>query len=208
MASSWKYPSPGQNVENKSNESVESNLSSKMDVSIVNAVAECQRLISMISDPLNEELKSIISKHAQTLLRKKNSNKESGNIVMNTDQNDDELLQKYAFTGYEESPDHQITAKYEGQIAFDQINGKISGHLQEKETCYAMHGWYDLKTNSISKLVTEPSGEYQHLNENIKHQSGHWDVCVWINGKIDFENKTLVCENQRFHKFREVLQWK
>ena len=71
-----------------------------------------------------------------------------------------------------------------------------------------MDGQFDVKTNKISKLLTEPYGEYDHLNKNKKHLCGHWDLCVWIDGKIDFDKKTIICKNQRWHNYTEYLEWK
>ena len=198
MSKHVTYSSPGC-LEEKYNDDDNKMEKGAKDKSVMNAIAECQQLLLSISNPLNDELKQIISKHVEKL---RNS------LIVENEADKDESRQKYKFTGYEKNPNDQITAVYDGEIILDCKNGIITGQLQEKETLYSMQGIFDIETNNISKLTTEPFGEYQHLNENNKHLAGHWDTCIWIDGKIDFENKTIICKNQRWHNFIEVLQFK
>ena len=187
MASDGKqlYPTPKNNAENK----IESDDTEEKSTELTEkAVVECQYLMSLISNPLNDELKKMISNHIQKL-------KNDGN----TD---------YEFTGYEKDPSGYVTARYTGTIIFDMKKGIIAGELKEKQTMYKIDGQFDTDTNEISKLLTKPYGEYEHLNKDNKHLSGHWDLCVWIEGKIDFDKKMIICKNQRFEGYTEYLQWK
>ena len=136
--------------------------------------------------------------------------------------------QTHQFQGYEQAPNGDVTAIYTGTIIFKKqhINyknlnkykadedyefeeiGYIEGELREQETLYQIEGKFNTETNKIiDKLITTPLGEYDHLNKDTKHMQGHWDVCHWKNGTIDFKKKKLLCYNCRWKGFKEVLEW-
>lgn len=157
------------------------------------AIKECQELVNMTKHPMNQKLKEYIIEYASKLKI----------------ENEDKL--EFEFEGYETASKqmkYAKTALYKGKIIFDKQNKILSGHLEEKETLYIISGKWNPKNNTILSLITTPSGEYYHLNQNTKHENGHWDTCYWINGYVNFDKKYLICDNVKWKGFKETLTWK
>ncbi|ETO32218.1 hypothetical protein RFI_04899, partial [Reticulomyxa filosa] len=153
------------------------------------AITECEQLLLNITHPLNEPLKNLIKEHISTL---------------STSTPEEPIKrQKYEFKGYEKSPKGHITAVYKGWIEFDFETEAINGSLTEEETTYTMKGKFDKKKNIVKTLDKWPVGEYSHLEDDTKHLHGHWGVCHWKNGVVDFQGKRLIMENVKWKDFTE-----